>query len=449
MMRRWVACFGVIVFLACGLGQAAGRTVAWSSPASLVADAQTSGYEVGIADGGEAVATWAGGHGVWAAAAPPGLPFGRPQRISAHPLDGNNDQLLSVDRHGDAAIVWVQGYRPNHSAGDLFLSYRGAGGPFLPGHRIVRGVGAVAMAMDAAGDLTIVLQTVRNDGRGSGIAVLRRGANGRLGRSQQLFRGSDAAGPAVAVDRRDDAVAVWQSGPVSASSIECATRVAGQRFTRAFEIVTAGVGGFAPNVGIDDHGTALVAWDGAFDGAASGIPFRHVQTGVVHTGRLGVTQVRGLRETERGGLLEIDPQPQVSVDRRGDAAVVWEQEARRPGGLDTIEIARGRVGAALPTRTIGGGHLDEPPQAAISQSGAVIVAWDDLLGPTRAILARGSTSGFGSSERLSSSNRLSAGPVVAISRTRAIALWQDLGPAAGTPGGPQDTALLYRVSNLT
>jgi|SRR5579884_2425542 len=425
--------------MGCGLASAEASTESWSPPAALAGNVQSFGYQVKTADTGEAVAAWSAGGGIFAAAAPPGLPFGPAYRLSSQ----SGDELLAVDREADTAIVWRGTDARGRFDGNLLMTYRGGGGPFLPGRRILRRVGAVAIGMDAAGDVTLVWQTRTRTGRTSGLAAAVRGANGSLGRVQQLVRGSGVWLPVVAVNSRGDAIAAWQSGDSGPNSaIYAATRRAGHRFGAPFMVVPADVGGLAPNVGIDDRGGAVVAWDGPFDGASQGLPFKTVQVGFVRVGRPGISRVIGLRRLPRKELYEGVPQPQIAVDRRGHVAVAWDLEPAIGSGRDLVEVARGEVGKGFSTTsTVGRAELDGPAQLAISPSGTVLVGWDDLAGPDQVIIASPNAR-FGLRHQLSASGRLATTPALAVNDHRAVAIWQDLGPTQDQTG-PETTPLLF------
>jgi hypothetical protein len=447
MRRGWGLCL-LLVLASCGL--AWGAVGPWSQSVRLVANVGTTQYGVAVARDGEAVAAWTGRSGVFAAAAPPGLPFGMVTRLSSASIDASGGPLVSIDPVGDAAVVWEQPAGGRRSSDELLLLYRGGGAPFVaPAQRIARAAGSYAIASDAAGDVTLVWQTLGRDGRPTGIDATVRGANGSLGPVRRLATGRNVVTPVLAVDGRGDAIAAWQQGPARGSAIEAASRRAGHAFGRPFTVVKSSVGGEDPNVGIDAHGTAVVAWNGPFDRAPAGIPFKGIQAGFVRVGTSRITHVGSLAGTRRGSLFEIDPQPDVAVNPAGDLLIVWALETTPGGPHEVLEAVQGRIGHAFKiARAIGRSNLDQPPQAAISSSGAAIIAWDNVAGPNRATIAPKRGKPFAKPFALSPGNRLSDGPAVAISPQRAIAVWQDMGPSTPTATGSTDTPLLYRTANF-
>ncbi|MGI8713513.1 MAG: hypothetical protein ACR2NR_10085 [Solirubrobacteraceae bacterium] len=414
----------------------------WSTPQPITPDVSTSDLAVGMVGNGTAVTAWTGPAGIDAAVAPPGKPFATPQRLSSHSVGGNEvSNLLAVDGRGDAIVAWIQPNRRQPSPGRLYVSYRPVGRAFGADHLIARNAAAVDVEIGAAGDATLVWQ---NADRPQGIAEVTRSAAGRFGRVQRLA-GASGSHPALAVNARGDAVATWESGTQPRTAVQYATRRAGAAFARPITLVSAKQGGAQPAVGLDNAGTALVAWEGEFDSDGSGVPYDVIDTASAQAGSSRHGPILRLPTPGRGGLWDLGAVPDVNVDPGGDAVVVWETYNRSNGGRDGVEMARGRVGRALGMpQTVHFGTLNNGANSAIGPNGDAVVAWDDLFGPDGARIASGPQRPLGPVLAVSSPAEESDLPVVAVNRTGgAIAVWQDLGPVSNPSTKRPLTPLLY------
>lgn len=433
---------------ACAAAGAGAAVPKWSAPKPLTR-ASADSYAVGLSDRGEAVAAWTDSSGLYVAIAAPGHRFAAPQHLSsrATPPPG---RLLAVDRRGDALVLWVE--PSGGRAPGLYVSFRPVRGRFGAPQRIAGVPDAADFGLDAKGTATLVWQT-----RGRfGVVTLRaveRQVSGRLRHAQVIARGVSTQPPALAVDGRDDAVVVWQTGYLGKAQILAASRRAGGRFGRPVTVSPAG-GATNAALGIDDAGHALIAWNGPYSSAATGFPYTNVQAAWLKVGARASGPVQQLAsDPHAGGLTETGPT--VLVDRHGDALAVWDAYSAQPSGSGSgstppaasLELARatrrGPLQLGTPYST---DAPDVLPGAALGARGQALIAWTNAVTPAEVLSAPSATSAFGSPQPYAVPGDLAAGPLAAVSPSgRAIILWRDLGP----PGGSASTSpLLYTQASI-
>lgn len=383
---------------------------------------------VGIA-GGQTVAAWADGRGVFAAVRRGGGQFGSLQQLSRFPVINDDTRLLATDRRGDAIVAWQRSNRAGFN-GSLFVSFKNAAGRFGAAHRIARNVAYADVSMDERGDATIVWKQVAAAGRPSGLDTVERRTDGRYGSIQEVAHGLVQT-PSVAVDGSDQALLVWAAGSLSHPALLGAEREPGGRFGVPFTIVGGDQGGDSPQAAIDDAGEGFVAWEGPSDGASQGNPFRYVNVASV---RVGV-DATGPAVPLRSPLLAnpADDLLELAVNPRGDALVSWRAYKRRTSSLAVV-TARGHVGGEFGVpQAVGITYNGGASDAAIGPTGAAIVSWDSLTAPIRAAFAEDPSERFGPASALSPRRDNAAEPAVAIgSHGRAIVSWWDLGPSRPT-----------------
>lgn len=419
---------GVLALSVAGLASARGLgTSDWSRPRVLAANVGDSvaalGGEVGSSQG---VVAWAGDRGVFAAVAGVGGRFGVPERLGGGVI---NDlaQVLSADGRGDALVLWQRPYHddPHHGLqGSLFASYRRAGKRFGKARLIARNALDGLVALDGRGNAVIAWDQASGRGGRGTIDVLDRDSDGQYGHIRVIASGLVKL-TGLAVDPAGQAVVVWLSGAFPTTGVEAATRQPLSDFGAPVSIVPATLGAEWGTVGIDDSGQAQIAWDGPYDGARAGDPYRHVQVTPLAVGATAPGPTQTLLTPALG---RIDSSPEIDVDGAGDAVVAW-QNVTRDGRTEKIVVARDTRGGPLgPPVAIGTSYFGGDFTSAIGPDGQAAVAWDSLTAPARAVIAVGPTSPFGHAARLTN-NRRSASPTVAIGpRGRVLAIWRDLSP---------------------
>jgi hypothetical protein len=334
-----------------------------------------------------------------------------------------------------------------------------------------RSMTGVSVASDARGGMTVVWQhdTGRTqpppDGGFGGVeSYIRARAiapDGRRGPIQTLSITDDlTASPALAVDRRGGAVAVWtQAYQGHHYTILAAQRAPGRRFGRRQAVGRTDrfVGG-APQVAVNARGDAAVLWARA----------RAVQLATRGAdGRFGSPQTIPALRPVTGGVV-------VAAD--GSAVAVWTAHGtvyasrRRAGhrfgraialnaggpGADgaTVAIgADGTVAVAWQTRRAAfaavserGGAFGRPqivasfapfagvsrPAVVVTPSGETIVGWTQAAGVSRgeaAVASRPAGRSFGAAQVLSAPGVSGDRPALAVERRgEVVAAWSEAGP---------------------
>jgi hypothetical protein len=188
----------------------------------------------------------------------------------------------------------------------------------------------------------------------------------------------------LAVDPAGQAVIVWQSGAFPAAGIQAATSQPGGHFSAPVSIVSTSAGGETPAAGIDDAGQAFIAWDGAFDGASMGEPYRHVKVTRLTVGATAAGATQTLLTPPLG---QLDGPPQISIDGVGDAVVAW-QNTTRDGRTEKIVVARSTRGHPFTQPVaIGTSYFGGDFDSTIGPDGQAAIAWDSLTRPVRAVIA--------------------------------------------------------------
>jgi hypothetical protein len=258
---------------------------------------------------------------------------------------------VAVDSHGRATVV--------PSAGPLSVRLAPDG---TPGVAQTVGEGLQAqVAVDARDRVTVVWRTGGGD-LGRRVQAVRLGADGIPGRVRTLSKHA-AIDPQVAVDPQGRATVVWRRFADRKPN----QRVEAVRLGRdgkPGKVKTLSGGAFDPRVAVDRRGRATIVW----------VRSKRKQGTVrVQSVRLGADGRPGAVRTLSKSFAST---PQVAVDSRGRATVIWAW-GRRGSGIQRIQARRvPRRGAPEVVRT-----LSEPgqsafnPQVAVDSQGRPTVVW--------------------------------------------------------------------------
>jgi hypothetical protein len=444
MFRRVIVVAAVAALFVAGSSKA--DAVAWSAPVALQRNVSLSDSAGAIA-AGQRVVAWEGNTGVWAAVLRTGGATSL-QRITSAKIANVETRLLAMDARGDAVIAWETRPLPKPTGnglppGTLYLAYRRAGGLFGRPHQVARRTEGADVGIDARGEVTIVWRQAAARDHATSLEAVQRGRAGGYSSAVPVARGA-VVEFSLAVDGRGDALLGWEQGSLVSPALHYATREQGGTFKPAVDLVSARQGASDLDVGIDAHGHSLVTWEGPYDGAPAGNPYRRVNVSSVDIDAARPGRPERLRTPGHGQLGDLGPE--VVVDPRGDAAVIWDTDFQRKSG-PRIEVARRRAGHAFAaTKQIGTGDIGGGLSAAIGPSGALLVAWEHNF-VIKASLATSAQAPLGKPVSLSSSQRGAAEPAVAIDRRgRGLALWQDLGPSQPAGRGSTASPLLFALS---
>jgi len=258
-----------------------------------------------------------------------------------------------------------------------------------------------------------------------------------------VFEGQRLEMPAVAMNARGDAVAVWWEGSVRASRYDAATGGWSTPLPISRELSPGFFApGYLPQVAMDDDGNAMAVWD---DGGSIGTSVR----GNVWAARYVAATDRWVEpfQVELGALDATHAQ--VAMDAVGNSFVVWLQDnlATDPWN-DSFEIRARRHDAASATwgpevlvhdadlRVSQFGfdvHLPlDVPALAVDAAGNAILAWSERVEGNLVIRssrydAGAASPGWGPPGRISGDTHpFAIFPDVAVDLAgNAVAVWQE------------------------
>jgi hypothetical protein len=293
-------------------------------------------------------------------------------------LDGlASDPKVAVDPHGNAVVVWSA--RSDLLSGTITVATRSAGGawsaPFdLSG--VVRGASDQQVAVDAAGNATVIWSQISAGGNGYVVRTASRPLGGAWSAPVDLSAGPTSSGPQLAVAPDGSATAVWiLHEPVGTSwTVQAKSRPAGglQAWSAAANLTSDGRSAEYPRVAVDAQGRATVAWS-FFDGSGSAVRAVHRSAGGAWSLPVDVTDDPG----------QVSSRIALAVDPQGNATAVWG--SFKPGDGYVVRSSRrppgGAWGAPVDLSAPDGspGFILEPdPQVVVDPQGNVNASWHDF-----------------------------------------------------------------------
>lgn len=231
--------------------------------------------------------------------------------------------------------------------------------------------------------------------------------------------GQSADGEQVAVDPHGNALVVWRRSDGTNDRIEARTRSAAGVLGAVRLLSRAGSDAAQPQVAMDGHGNALVAWT-RVDGAGSRIEARLRKA----SGELGPILTVAGSGSAVGALV-------VAMSPNGRTLVAW---SRLVGSVQRVQVRwRSATGTLSATQTVSPpGQSADSPQAAIAPNGNAIVVWRLFSGSNYQVQLRPRTAGgaLGAVKTLSPSDRNADSPHVAVDPDGdAVVVWRILNGA--------------------
>lgn len=268
---------------------------------------------------------------------------------------------VAVDSRGRATVVWR---RTDYEAGTVGTAVQSVrleadGSPGAVQTLSAPEAGDPSLAVDSEDRVTVVWPRARR------IEALRLGADGAPEAVRTVFRRGTNEDPQVAVDRRGRATMVWAEAPRP-------RRIRSVRLDAGGDpgaVETLARGSRSPKLDVDPRGRATVVWERTSRKKRGGtLQFRVQSARLGSDGRLGA--VKTLSKS-RGSL------PEVAVDRRGRATIVWHRlRLRDKRGIERIEARRlGPGGALEPVQTLAKSEGVGFPRVAVDSGGRPTVAW--------------------------------------------------------------------------
>jgi hypothetical protein len=224
---------------------------------------------------------------------------------------------------------------------------------------------APSVAIDPAGEATISWQRWTRDPTTSRVISASRAADGDWGIPVVLSPPGSFTGD-VAIDAAGRATTVWwrQLGRGRATVEAASSAVSGGDWSRPVRVSGSRHGASGPHVVVDGEGSSLVVWE-SFDGHTDVIETSEHSLG----GRWTTPQVISCARRASG-------LPQVAIDARGDAIVVWQAKTARHEQIQAV-TRRGRAGRwSLPFAVSRSSSEAIEPEVGIGEHGTALVVWN-------------------------------------------------------------------------
>jgi hypothetical protein len=268
---------------------------------------------------------------------------------------------VAVDAGGDAIAVW-------ESPSGVQAAMRPAGGNWLAPQTVATPGGEDPQIASDPSGAVFVVATRQAPGRSTGIQTVSRPAGGTFSPAQAISTSENAFHPRIAMNARGDAFVAWEVDLPRGCAVRAAFRPAdgGWSAPRTLSDTHA----FCPanqRVAIDERGDAIVVW----------LALRRRTTFIEAAGRTAEGRWTARRTIARAR--DIAEPPEVGMDARGDATIVWSEPAL-VGGWDVIRVRTRPAGRgwqavrALPYANAGRASL------AIDARGDALVAWQGKRG---------------------------------------------------------------------
>jgi hypothetical protein len=193
----------------------------------------------------------------------------------------------------------------------------------------------------------------------------------------------DAHSPQVAIDANGNAIAVWYQYDGTAYSIYTNRYMPGIGWGSAL-LIEAGTGNaFNPQLAVDANGNAMAVWYQYAGGYYSIYANRYV---------IGVGWgAAALIENINGYAAD----PQVVMDRNGNAIAVWRQHDGTVNSIYTNRYVLGTGWSAAGTLLEATNGSADRPQVAIDDNGNAIAVWEQYDGVANSIFANRYVNGVG------------------------------------------------------
>jgi hypothetical protein len=342
----------------------AGGTFA-AATALSAAGQDASDPQVAFDKKGNALAVWRRSDGtndrIEAGLRPFGGSFGVADIISAAGEDAVFPQI-AVDSKRNALAVWM---RSEGSIYRIEAAFRPADGTFGPAD-VISGAGATAqfpqVAFDKKGNALVVFE--HSDGTDLRIEAAFRPRGGSFGPAAVISAaGAPAQFPHVAFDKKGNALAAWVRFDGIHPRVEAAFRPVGGSFAPADVLSTAGGDGGEPAVAFDKKGNALVVWRLAM------APDQWIEAALrPRDATFGAPDV--ISDPD-----ESADDPTVVFDRKGNALAVWERYDGSNLRIEAALRPRtGSFGAA--DIISAPGQLAEFPDIAFDKKGNALAVWE-------------------------------------------------------------------------
>jgi hypothetical protein len=326
--------------------------------------------EVTVDARGDAIAAWEGRLGVEAAIRPVGGGWRSPQIVGTPRGEEPQEPKVASDASGGAIVVAPIQAHGRGSTG-IGGAVRPAGGSFSPPHTISH-EREIALdphiAMNARGDAIVAWDA--QVPTGCLIRAAFRSAGGAWGAPRTVPDGHEVCrgNHGVAIDERGNAIVAWAAMRGSTTLVKAAVREAKGHWNAQPVIgrVSAVVEpAGAPQVGMDARGDAIVVWE---DAALTLGGRRTIWARIHPVGRRWGAK-------ERIGHVAYTSRASLAMNARGDASIVWED---KPGIEVRSHPAAGgwQKPTTVSNRKSAEVAFEAAPIVALGARGDGMVAWE-------------------------------------------------------------------------
>jgi hypothetical protein len=233
--------------------------------------------------------------------------------------------------------------------------------------------------------------------------------------------GQNAEHPKVAVDARGDAIAIWRRFNGTNWIVQAAVRPAGGQWQAPIDLSADGQNSERPEIAVDSRDDAVAVWE-RYNGA------NWILQGAVRPAR-GQWQAPVDLADERETAYE----PQVAMDPRGDAVAVWRRSNGANFGANRIVqgVLRPADGEwQAPVNLSAEGENSYGPQVTMDPRGDAVAVWSSYNGVApRTFIIQGTLRPAGGAwqapVKLSPEGHEAYKPQVAVDpRGAAVAVWE-------------------------
>ncbi len=340
----------------------------WSAPHALSVPADHVASPQVVVSGSNVLAVWEryDGRNLIAQVADRNPKTGAWNPATSLSLPGRDAQAprIAVDERGDAMAVWAS---VSASGWTIQSAFRPAGGSWQPTVAVEppeAGTAAPDVVLDRFGHAVVVWASTA--GSGWRVNAAYRGSNGAWSKTFALS-GPDPSGslaPQLALESTGDVIAVWSRSIGTSTVVEQATRAAaGGAWSAATQISPSGPDALAPEIAVNQRGDAAVVWTSS---DPSGL-------GVVALLR------RASRAWGPPAMLVSDVSgplaPQIALDPKGDALAVWSHSTSGYSRVQAAGLSAGSRSWSSPRALSRPGADALIPQVALDAVGDGAVAW--------------------------------------------------------------------------
>lgn len=324
--------------------------------------------------------------------------------------------VVTFDEHDNALVVWTT---YEGAFGAVQAAFRPAGGVFGAPQTISAGEADVSyydphVDLDESGTVVWTRETAEGN---LSVQASFRPKDGSFGAPQTLSGAGNAFEQQVVIDERGNSLAVWTEESAGAPAVMSASRPRTGNWSAPAPVSPAGFDAFSPRVAVDSRNNVIAVWTADADGANNNDP-NFIQSALrPEGGQFGNAESIS---SESSGFAS---EPQVVFDEDDNALVAW---SRDDGSNTRIEASFHPKGGSfsVPQTLSAAGENAFEPQVAVDESAAVVWTIDNGSSLRVQGAFRHKDGTFGGAQTLSDPGDDSFEPALAMDKGgNVLALW--------------------------